>query len=75
MHFENQTKEIYINVKQTCKEFKLSMKEFAGLPANKLRMYYSDTGSPTGLEELKFPNKVLYSLNVKDGDEFFFDRK
>lgn len=51
------------------------MKEFAGLPANKLRMYYSDTGSPTGLEELKFPNKVLYSLNVKDGDEFFFDRK
>ena len=89
VHFENQTKELYINIKQSCKEFKSSMKEFTGLPGSKIMLFYQrnysnaqvgiagETHGPTHMcfDELRLPNKILYTLNVEDGDEFFLDKK
>ena len=82
VHFQNQTKEFNINTKQSCKEFKSSMKEFTGLPGSKLRLFYQRNYEAEKaderqchIEELIFPNKKLYALNVQDGDEFILDKK
>ncbi|XP_072049673.1 tubulin-specific chaperone cofactor E-like protein isoform X2 [Amphiura filiformis] len=73
VHFENHTKELSVNVKQTCKEFKKSFTEFTGLRSNQYRIYYKDFGGHMIM--LRFPDKLLYTFNLKDGAEFVLERK
>nr|CAG4651797.1 EOG090X05JJ [Triops cancriformis] len=66
-----------ITVYQTVGEFKSKLREVAGLPSSKIRLFYIDQGMKEafGPEEMKFPNKQLYSYNIRDGDEFLIDSK
>ncbi|CAH1254869.1 TBCEL [Branchiostoma lanceolatum] len=62
-----------LNIQQTLKEFKRSLKDWVGLPPNKIRVIHVDTGINFDghvcyQEELKY-DKTLYAYHIKDGDE------
>jgi len=48
-----------------------------GFPAAKMKLYYMDTEmrEVVGREEMRFPQKQLYSYNMQDGDEIHVERK
>nr|CAG4643932.1 EOG090X05JJ [Lepidurus arcticus] len=66
-----------ITVYQTVGELKAKLREVAGLPLSRMRLFYVDQGMKGGFgpEEMKYPNKQLYSYNINDGDEFIVDAK
>lgn len=47
------------------------------MPAARMRLYYVDQDfrDLQGLEEMKYPHKVLYSYNIRSGDEIIIERK
>ncbi|KAI8501421.1 tubulin-specific chaperone cofactor E-like protein [Branchiostoma floridae x Branchiostoma belcheri] len=72
--FEEHVKVMDLNVEQTLKEFKRSLKDWTGLPPSKLRVIHVDTeinydGHICHHEELRYADKNLYAYNIKDGDE------
>lgn len=66
-----------LDVYQTVNEFKQKFEKFSGIPANRMRVFYVDQHvcSVTGPEEMKFPNKRLYSYNIVEGDQIIIDTK
>lgn len=66
-----------LNVYQTVAELKQKLDGFAGIPARRMRLFYSDKDMKgvMGPEEMKFPNKQLYSYNISNGDEIIVDSK
>jgi len=66
-----------INVYQTVSELKQKLEAFSGISAPKMRLFYvdQDMRTITGPEEMKFPNKQLYSYNISSGDEIIVDSK
>lgn len=70
---DGKSKEMDISIMQTVRDLKQSLQEFAGLPCNKFRLFF--TALVDGKEhhqpaELQFPNKFLHALNITDGDCF-----
>ena len=68
-----------IDVRQTVGEFKKQLEKFVGFPASRFRVFYIDIEACSlsiyGPEELKHPNRCLYSFNIRDGDEIEIDLK
>ncbi|XP_041367409.1 tubulin-specific chaperone cofactor E-like protein [Gigantopelta aegis] len=68
--FDEQVQVMEISTSQTVGQLKSSLASLFGQPPNKCRLFYLDKQISHGLEELKFPQKMVYNLNVDDGDEF-----
>ena len=74
-------KNIYrkVDVRQTVGDFKKQLEKLVGHPSARFKLFYIDTEacsmSVYGPEELKHPNRCLYSFNIRDGDEFEIDLK
>ncbi|KAK7497115.1 hypothetical protein BaRGS_00011645 [Batillaria attramentaria] len=64
-----------INSNQTVRELKKTLQNIAGLPANKFTLFYLDSETAFGPERLHFPDKMLYTYNLSDGDEFIIQPK
>lgn len=66
-----------LDVYQTVSEFKQKFEKFSGIPAHRMRVFYVDQQvcSVIGPEEMKFPNKRLYSYNIVKGDQIIVDSK
>lgn len=66
-----------IDVYQTVQELKQRLEAFSKIPVAKMRLFYvdQDMRNITGPEEMKFPNKQLYSYNICSGDEIIVDSK
>lgn len=67
----------YIDVYQTVNELKKELESFANLSAAKMKLFYVDQDMKMiyGPEEMRFPNKQLYSYNINVGDEIIIDSK
>ncbi|CAH0386046.1 unnamed protein product [Bemisia tabaci] len=74
---ENCIEDRCIDVYQTVQELKQKLEELTKIPAPKMRLFYvdQDMRALTGPEEMKFPNKQLYSYNISSGDEIMVDFK
>ncbi|XP_039293553.1 tubulin-specific chaperone cofactor E-like protein [Nilaparvata lugens] len=74
---ENMAEERQINVYQTVNELKQKLEAFAKIPCAKMRLFYvdQDMKTITGPEEMKYPNKQLYSYNISSGDEIIVSSK
>uniref|UniRef100_T1III1 Ubiquitin-like domain-containing protein n=1 Tax=Strigamia maritima TaxID=126957 RepID=T1III1_STRMM len=78
IQYEDKRQLRQISVQQTVGAFKCSLQEFCALPTNQIRLFYVDAEIRDfqGPEELRFCNtKMLYTLNVQDGDEFHIVKK
>lgn len=66
-----------LDVYQTVNELKKELESFANLSATKMKLFYLDQDMKVihGPEEMKFPNKQLYSYNINSGDEIIVDSK
>ncbi|XP_067012028.1 tubulin-specific chaperone cofactor E-like protein [Anabrus simplex] len=66
-----------IVVYQTVQELKQKLEAFANIPVAKMRLFYVDQDMKAimGPEEMRFPNKQLYSYNLCSGDEIIIDSK
>ncbi|KAJ9601305.1 hypothetical protein L9F63_000527 [Diploptera punctata] len=65
-----------IIVYQSVQELKQKLESFAGIPASRMKLFYLDQDmKDMGPEEMKFPNKQLYSYNISTGDEIIVDSK
>lgn len=57
-------------------DLKFRLEKLFGLPASKMRLYYIDQAyKDFGPEEMKYPNKQLYSYNIATGDEILIEQK
>lgn len=58
-------------------DLKSRLEKLFGHPANKMRLYYVDQSyrELMGPEEMKYPNKQLYSYNISTGDEIIIEPK
>jgi tubulin-specific chaperone cofactor E-like protein len=58
-------------------DLKSRLEKLFGHPANKMRLYYVDQTyrDQMGPEEMKYPNKQLYSYNISTGDEIIIEPK
>ena len=70
-------REEVINLYQTVAQFKSLLHEWFQVPPQNMRLYYCDQVMVklSGPEEMKWPNKCLYTYNVQDGDHFILDQK
>jgi hypothetical protein len=66
-----------VDVRQTVGDFKKQLEKFVGYSSSRFRLFYIDIEAMSilGPEELKHPNRCLYSFNIRDGDEFEIDIK
>lgn len=53
------------------------MEPLLGIPATNMRLFYSnpELEGVFGREEMRLPQKQLYSYNIQDGDEIHVDLK
>lgn len=58
-------------------DLKFRLEKLFGLPPNKMRLYYIDQvyKHSMGPEEMRYPNKQLYSYNIATGDEILIEQK
>lgn len=75
--YENRTEVRYVDVYKKVIDLKFRLEKLFGLPASKMRLYYVDQsyGDMTAPEEMKYPNKQLYSYNISTGDEIIVEAK
>ncbi|KAK9512384.1 hypothetical protein O3M35_000827 [Rhynocoris fuscipes] len=73
----SKTENRYLDVYQTVYELKQKLESFANIAPSKMRLFYLDQDMKAihGPEEMKFPNKQLYSYNISSGDEIMIDSK
>ncbi|XP_014284968.1 tubulin-specific chaperone cofactor E-like protein isoform X1 [Halyomorpha halys] len=66
-----------LDVYQTVFELKQKLESFANISAAKMKLFYVDQELKVihGPEEMRFPNKQLYSYNITFGDEIIVDSK
>jgi len=76
-HKEDSMREEVINLKQTVAQFKGLLHQWFSVPTQNMKLYYCDQVmvQQTGPEEMKWPNKALYTYNVQEGDKFILDEK
>ena len=76
-HKEDSMREEVINLKQTVGQFKGLLHQWFGVPTQNMKLYYCDQVmvQHSGPEEMKWPNKALYTYNVQEGDKFILDEK
>ncbi|CAF2779807.1 unnamed protein product [Rotaria sp. Silwood2] len=68
-----------IDVRQTVQQFKKYLHETFKIPLTRLRVFYVDDVAfnmgVCGPEELKYPQRLLHTYNIHDGDQFHIDLK
>ncbi|CAF1117969.1 unnamed protein product [Rotaria sordida] len=68
-----------IDIRQTVQQFKKYLQEIFQIPLNRLRVFYIDDVAFNmgicGPEELKYPQRLLHTYNIHDGDQFHVDLK
>ncbi|CAG9861078.1 unnamed protein product [Phyllotreta striolata] len=66
-----------LDLSRTVWDLKVKLEGFAGFSASKMRLFYvdQDLRDFQGPELMKFPNKRLYSYNIRNGDEIIIDCK
>ena len=76
-HKEDRMREEVINLKQTVAQFKGLLHQWFSVPTQNMKLYYCDQimVQHSGPEEMKWPNKALYTYNVQEGDKFILDEK
>ncbi|XP_034109342.1 tubulin-specific chaperone cofactor E-like protein [Drosophila albomicans] len=66
----------FVDVYLTVSDLKIKLEKLTNLAPNKMRLYYLDQDyKEHGPEEMRFPNKRLYSYNLQSGDEIIIDAK
>ncbi len=75
--YEKKVDERTIDVYQTVHELKQKLEDFADMPGSKMKLFYLNQHMKhvIGPEQMKFPNKQLYSYNIRNGDEIIVDSK
>uniref|UniRef100_A0A182NZN6 Ubiquitin-like domain-containing protein n=1 Tax=Anopheles epiroticus TaxID=199890 RepID=A0A182NZN6_9DIPT len=75
--FEDNSIERTVDVNRTVSDLKSRLERIFEVPAARMRLYYVDQDfrDLQGLEEMKYPHKVLYSYNIRSGDEIIIERK
>lgn len=74
--YQDKSEARLVDIYRTVADLKLKLEKIVGLPANKMRLYYLDQDyKEFGPEEMRFPNKLLYSYNIQAGDEIIVDSK
>ena len=75
--FEEKVKLMDIDKRQTVFEFKKLLRNFTGLPPLKFRLLHVENfeGKYRDTNEMKYPNKTLFSLNLREGDEIIIYKK
>jgi hypothetical protein len=73
------TYEKEIDVRQTVQQFKKYLQDIFHVPLHRLRVFHvDDVAFNMGLcgpEELKYPQRLLHTYNIHDGDQFHVDLK
>uniref|UniRef100_A0A0A9X3S2 Tubulin-specific chaperone cofactor E-like protein n=1 Tax=Lygus hesperus TaxID=30085 RepID=A0A0A9X3S2_LYGHE len=66
-----------LDVYQTVNELKQKLEPLVQIPVSKMKLYYVDQDLKAihGPEDMRFPNKMIYSYNIKSGDEIIVDSK
>ncbi|UJR14790.1 hypothetical protein I4U23_001778 [Adineta vaga] len=68
-----------IDVRQTVQQFKKYLHELFHLPLTRIRVFYVDDVAfnmgVCGPEELRYPQRLLHTYNIHDGDQFHIDLK
>lgn len=74
---EEVVREEVISVYQTIAQFKAQLHQWFQIPVQNIKLYYCDQVlvKAAGPEEMKWPNKALYTYNVREGDSFIVDEK
>lgn len=66
----------FVDIYLTVNDLKAKLEKLVNLAPNKMRLYYLDQDyKELGPEEMRFPNKQLYSYNLQSGDEIIIDAK
>ncbi|KAM7342194.1 tubulin folding cofactor E like protein mlt isoform 1-T3 [Cochliomyia hominivorax] len=74
--YQDKSENRLVDIYRTVADLKVKLEKIVGLPANKMRLYYLDQDyKEFGPEEMRFPNKLLYSYNIQAGDEIIVDVK
>ncbi|XP_053670890.1 tubulin-specific chaperone cofactor E-like protein [Anopheles nili] len=75
--FEDKAIERTVDVNRTVSDLKSRLERIFDVPAARMRLFYVDQDfrDLQGLEEMKYPHKVLYSYNIRSGDEIIIERK
>uniref|UniRef100_A0A182N2A2 Ubiquitin-like domain-containing protein n=1 Tax=Anopheles dirus TaxID=7168 RepID=A0A182N2A2_9DIPT len=75
--FEDKAIERTVDVNRTVSDLKSRLERLFDVPAARMRLFYVDQDfrDLQGLEEMKYPHKVLYSYNIRSGDEIIIERK
>ena len=76
-HKDDNVREEVINLYQTVAQFKSLLNQWFNVPIQNMKLYYCDQVlvKHAGPEEMKWPNKALYTYNVQEGDRFILDEK
>ena len=74
---DDSTREEVINLYQTVAQFKTQLHQWFNVPTQNQKLFYCDQVMVklSGPEEMKWPNKALYTYNVQEGDKFILDEK
>lgn len=74
--YHDQTESRLVDINRTVQDLKFKLEKLLHLPSNKMRLFYLDQDyKDLGPEEMRFPNKLLYSYNIQAGDEIIVDEK
>lgn len=75
--FKERVENRFVDVYKNVTDLKFRLEKLFGLPASKMRLYYIDQvyKDSVGPEEMKYPNKQLYSYNIATGDEILIEQK
>ncbi|XP_064542854.1 tubulin-specific chaperone cofactor E-like protein [Drosophila montana] len=66
----------FVDIYLTVNDLKVKLEKLINLAPNKMRLYYLDQDyKEFGPEEMRYPNKQLYSYNIQSGDEIIIDAK
>ena len=75
--FGEQRKDLVISVRQRVRHFKKHLERLFSVSAGQMRLWYCDQelAMVTGPEEMKWPEKGLYTLAIRDGDSFVIEQR
>jgi len=76
-HKDEEVREEVISLYQTVQQFKTLLHQWFDVPVQNMKLFYCDQvmSKIQGPEEMKWPQKELYTYNVRDGDSFILDEK
>jgi len=75
--YGQESRQLEISVRQRVRHFKRKLSGMFQLPAEHMKLWYYDQelSQVTGPEEMKWPKKGLYTLNIRSGDYFVIEHK